>query len=498
MMHCILSLIIWTPIVIGLLVAGLERYSQFARCLAILGAFFSLALSVCLFARFDATYSGLQFVQHLPWISSLNINYYLAVDGISLPFILLNNFITLLVIILGLKVIKNRPALYNGMFLVMTGAISGAFCSMDAILFYIFFEAMLIPLYLIIGVWGGANRVYAAIKFFLYTFFGSLLMLVAFIYLYFVSGKSFEIMAYYHTGLGMLAQIFLFIGLFLAFAIKVPMFPLHTWLPDTYTEAPVGGTIALSAVTVKLGGYGFLRFVLPILPDASHFFAGTIIILSLIGIVYFSLIAIIQKDMKRMMAYSSVAHMGFVTLASFLFVGTVLSPWAVEGALMQMLSHGFVAAGMFVCVGILYHRLNSNTISDFGGVVNKMPIFAAFTMLFAMANIGLPGTSGFVGEFLVIMAAIQVKFIYGFIAATTLILSAAYTLWLYKKAIFGDVVSSAVANLKDVDLAEFIVLALLALLVLLIGVYPDLLAHKMQVGIRDLVINVANNKAGLH
>jgi len=493
-MQYLLSLTIWVPILVGMVVSLLRQQDKLARGLAVLGAFISLFLSILVFIYFSPFVSGLQFEENLPWISSLNINYHLGIDGISLLFLVLNNFITFGVIVLGLKVIKHKVALYNGLFLIMTGLVSGAFCAMDAILFYIFFEAMLIPVYLIIGVWGGENRAYAAIKFFLYTFLGSLMMLVALIYLYYVSGKSFDIFTYYRTPLPMLPQIFLFIAFSLAFAIKLPMFPLHTWLPDAYVEAPTGGTIVLAAVAVKLGGYGFLRFVLPILPNASRVLASTMVILSLIAIVYFSLIAIVQKDMKRMLAYSSVSHMGFVTLGCFLFVGTISNPWGLDGAIVQMISHGFVIAGMFVCIGILYERLNTYNILDYGGIVNKMPVLAVFFMLFAMANVGLPGTSGFVGEFMVIMGAVQTNFIYGFFAATVLVLGAAYTLWLYKRAIFGEVKSKSVTEVKDINTQEFLVLSLLGVLVVVVGVYPELLVGKIQVGVRDLIMHVANSK----
>jgi NADH-quinone oxidoreductase subunit M len=494
MMHYILSLIVWTPIIAGIIVLFAAKHDCLARYLALIGAILALVFSVILFIYFDGTQSGLQFVENMPWVVNLNINYHMGIDGISLPLVLLNNFITVLVILAGFKVITHKVALYNSMFLVMTGFMSGAFCAVDAILFYVFFEAMLIPMYLIIGVWGGSNRVYAAIKFFLYTLLGSLLMLVALIYLYYVSGSTFEIFAYYRTPLTMSAQILLFIAFFFSFAVKVPMWPVHTWLPDAHPEAPTGGSMVLAAVTLKIGGYGFLRFILPIVPDASRYLAGFMVLLSLIAIVYIGLVAVVQKDMKKLVAYSSISHMGFVTLGCFMFVGSLLNPWALQGAIIQMVSHGFISAAMFMCIGIMYDRVHSRNISDYGGVATKMPIFAAFFMLFSMANSGLPGTSGFVGEFMVIMGALQVKFIYAVFAGLTLILGAGYTLWMYKRVIFGVVTNPHVDEMKDVNYLEFIVLAALAIVVIAVGVYPDLFVSKMQVGVRDLIAQIANSK----
>jgi NADH-quinone oxidoreductase subunit M len=494
MMHYLLSLTIWTPIIAGLLVLLVGKNECLAKWLALFGSVIAFIFSLLIFIYFDSNHSGLQFEEFIPWITNLNVNYHLGVDGISMPFVLLNNFITVLVIIAGWKVITHKVALYNSMFLLMTGFISGSFCAVDAIAFYVFFEAMLIPMYLIIGVWGSSNRVYAAIKFFLYTLLGSLLMLVALIYLYYVSGKTFEIFAYYHTQLTMMAQVLIFIAFFFSFAVKVPMWPVHTWLPDAHPEAPTGGSMVLAAVTLKIGGYGFLRFILPIVPDASRALSGVMIALSLIAIVYIGLVAIVQKDMKKLVAYSSISHMGFVTLGAFLFTGYVLNPWALQGAITQMISHGFVSAAMFMCIGIMYDRVHSRNIADYGGVVTRMPIFAAFFMLFAMANSGLPGTSGFVGEFMVIMGTIQTKFIYAVIAATTLVLGASYTLWMYKRVVFGDVTNSHVAHMQDVDFREFIVLALLAIAVLGMGLYPQLFVAKMQVGVSDLITQVAHSK----
>lgn len=493
-MQYLLSLTIWTPIIFGILVLMTGKNDYLARVIALIGSIIAFLFSVIIFIRFDPGLSGLQFVENVSWIASLHINYHLGVDGISMPFVLLNNFITVLVIVAGLKVIKQKVALYNSMFLIMTGFISGSFCSMDAILFYVFFEAMLIPMYLIIGVWGSTNRVYAAIKFFLYTLLGSLLMLVALIYLYFVSSKSFEIFTYYHTQLAFIPQILIFIAFFFSFAVKVPMWPLHTWLPDAHPEAPTGGSIVLAAITLKIGGYGFLRFVLPIVPDASRALSGVMITLSLIAIVYIGLVAVVQKDMKKLIAYSSISHMGFVTLGSFMFVGNLLNPWALQGAITQMISHGFVSAALFMCIGVMYDRVHSRNIADYGGVATKMPIFASFFMLFAMANSGLPGTSGFAGEFMVIMGALQVNFIYALFAGLTLILGAAYTLWMYKRVVFGEVTSNHVAEMNDVNAPEFIVLFLLAVAVIAVGVYPDLFVSKMQVGVSDLISHVSISK----
>lgn len=497
-MHNLISLTVWTPIVAGIVVLFAGKNECLSRYLALIGALLGFLFSAMIFIQFNPMVPGIQFEENIPWIQQFHINYHFGVDGIAMPFLLLNNFITVLVILAGWKVIKHKVALYNSMFLLMTGFMSGVFGALDAILFYVFFEAMLIPMYLIIGVWGSSNRVYAAFKFFLYTLLGSLLMLVALIYLYYVSGNSFDIFTYYHTPLAMIPQILIFIAFFFSFAVKVPMWPVHTWLPDAHPEAPTGGSIVLAAITLKIGGYGFLRFVLPIVPDASRSLAWLMITLSLIAIVYIGLVAIVQKDMKKLVAYSSISHMGFVTLGTFLFVGPVASTWGLQGAITQMISHGFIAAAMFMCIGVMYDRVHSRNIADYGGVATKMPIFAAFFMLFSMANSGLPGTSGFVGEFMVIMAAVQTKFIYALIAGVSLILGAAFTLWMYKRVMFGEVSNNHVAEMKDVNGFEFVVLALLAISVIWMGVYPEIFVSKMQLGIHDLVVQVANTKLGVN
>jgi NADH-quinone oxidoreductase subunit M len=393
------------------------------------------------------------------------------------------------VVVAGWQVIQERVSQYMGAFMMMSGIVNGVFAALDAVLFYVFWEASLIPMFLIIGIWGGPNRVYAAIKFFLYTLMGSLLMLIAFIYLYQSSGGSFSIADYHQLPIPLDVQILIFIAFLLAFAVKVPMWPVHTWLPDAHVEAPTGGSVVLAAIMLKLGGYGFLRFSLPITPDASHYLAEMMIVLSLIAVVYIGLIALMQADMKKLIAYSSIAHMGFVTLGFFLF-----NAYGIEGAMVQMISHGFISGAMFLCVGVLYDRLHSRQIVDYGGVVNKMPVFAAFFMLFAMANAGLPGTSGFVGEFMVIMGAVKINFWYAFLAATTLIFGAAYTLWMYKRVIFGAIASPAVEELQDISKREFMILAILALAVLWLGVYPFPLTEVMHATVDNLLEHVANSK----
>jgi NADH-quinone oxidoreductase subunit M len=495
-----LSLAIWVPIIGGLVVlaTGSDRAAPLARTLALVTAVFAFAVTIPLYLRFDAAFSGMQFVEFAPWIThfgghigaSGNINYHLGIDGISVWFILLNAFITILVVIAGWQVIQNRVAQYMAAFLIMSGLMNGIFAALDGVLFYVFFEASLIPLYLLIGVWGGPNRVHAAIKFFLFTLAGSLLMLLALLYLYNISG-SFSIIDWHQhrEGLTSGVQNALFFAFLIAFGVKVPMWPVHTWLPDAHVEAPTGGSVVLAAIALKLGAYGFLRFSLPIVPDAAIALAPLVITLSLIAVVYIGLVALVQADMKKLVAYSSIAHMGFVTLGFFMF-----NSLGVEGALVQMISHGFVSAAMFLCIGVLYDRMHSRQIADYGGVVHTMPKFAAFFMLFAMANAGLPATSGFVGEFMVILGAVKYNFWVAFFAATTLILGAAYTLWMYKRVVFGAVRNNHVAGLADINGREFFFLAVLALCVLAMGVYPFPFTEVMHVTVNDLLRHVVAGK----
>ncbi|MCC7327403.1 MAG: NADH-quinone oxidoreductase subunit M [Burkholderiales bacterium] len=485
-----LSLAIWVPILAGVavLVLGRDRDAGTARWIALAGALAGFLVTLPLYTQFDLTTSSMQFVERSEWIPYFDIYYHLGVDGISVLLVLLNSFTTLLVVWASWESIKVRVAQYMAAFLVMSGFLNGAFIAQDAILFYVFFEAMLIPMYLIIGIWGGERRVYAAIKFFLYTLLGSLLMLVAFLYLYQKSG-SFALADWYELPLSLQTQVLIFIAFFAAFAVKVPMWPVHTWLPDAHPEAPTGGSVVLAAITLKIGAYGFVRFVLPILPDASHYLSGFIITLSLIAIVYIGFVAIVQPDMKRLIAYSSISHMGFVTLGFFLF-----SVQGSEGALAQMLSHGFVSAAMFLWVGVLYDRMHTHLIADFGGVANTMPKFAAFVMLFSMANAGLPGTSGFVGEFLVILAAVKFNFWIGLVAAISLILGAAYTLWMYKRVLYGEVANARVAALTDLNRREFWLLATLAAAVLFMGIWPKPFIDVMHVSVVDLLAHVAKSK----
>ncbi|MEQ1880171.1 MAG: NADH-quinone oxidoreductase subunit M [Burkholderiales bacterium] len=487
-MSALLSIVIWLPIVAGLVVlcTGGDRNASAARWLSLLGALAGFLVALPLYWGFDPQLPDMQFVENIPWIESYNINYHLGIDGISLLLILLNCFTTVLVVLAGWKVIESRVSQYMAALLMLSGIMNGVFCALDAALFYVFFEATLIPMFLIIGIWGGPNRVYAALKFFLYTLMGSLLTLVALIYLYLLSDGSFSLPDYYSLPIPMGAQVMLFIAFFAAFAVKVPMFPVHTWLPDAHVEAPTGGSVVLAAIMLKLGAYGFIRLSLPILPDASHALAPVVIGLSLVAVVYIGLVALVQNDMKKLIAYSSISHMGFVTLGIFIF-----NAQGMQGAVIQMISHGFVSGALFLCVGVLYDRMHSRQIADYGGVVNTMPVFAAFFMLFAMANAGLPGTSGFVGEFLVIMGAMKVNFWYAAAAATTLIFGAAYTLWMYKRVVFGATANAHVAALTDIGAREGLVLTLAALAVLAMGLYPQPFAAVLQTSVNE-ILTLAN------
>ncbi|RLJ63468.1 NADH-quinone oxidoreductase subunit M [Sulfurisoma sediminicola] len=486
----LLSLAIWLPIfgAFAVLATGSERRDAM-RWLALVVAVAGFLVTLPLYAGFDRTQAGMQFVEQAPWIPGLNIHYLLGVDGISVLFILLNSFITVLVVLAGWTVIEEKQAQYMGAFLIMSGLMNGIFCALDAMLFYVFFEASLIPMYLIIGVWGGPKRVYAAFKFFLYTLLGSLLMLIALIYLYLASGGSFNLLEWHQVRLEMTPQILLFVAFLVAFAVKVPMWPVHTWLPDAHVEAPTGGSVVLAAIMLKLGAYGFVRFSLPIAPDASQYLAPLMITLSLIAVVYIGFVALVQTDMKKLVAYSSISHMGFVTLGFFIF-----NQLGVEGALVQMISHGFVSGAMFLCIGVMYDRMHSRNIADYGGVINTMPKFAALFLFFAMANSGLPATSGFVGEFMVILGAIKFNFWVGFAAATTLILGAAYTLWMVKRVAFGTVGNDHVRQLSDINSRELLVLGLLALAVLAMGIYPFPFTDVMHASVDNLLKHVAVSK----
>ena len=487
----LLSLAIWMPIAFGLFILayGSDKSPGIVRGMALVGSVASFLVTFPLMQNFDSAAHGMQFVERFAWIERFNIHYYLGIDGLSLWFVPLTAFITVMVVISAWQVIEKRVAQYMGAFLVLSGLMIGVFCALDGLLFYVFFESTLVPMFIIIGVWGGANRVYAAIKFFLYTFLGSLLTLVAILYLYFKSGGSFDILAWHRLPLPMSTQIMLFFAFLMAFAVKVPMWPVHTWLPDAHVEAPTGGSVVLAAIMLKLGGYGFLRFSLPIAPDASHYLSGMMITLSLIAVIYVGLVALVQTDMKKLVAYSSIAHMGFVTLGFFIF-----NDVAVQGGLAQMISHGFVSGAMFLCIGVLYDRMHSRQIVDYGGVVNKMPRFAALFVLFSLANAGLPGTSGFIGEFLVILGVVKFNFWIGMLAATALILGAAYSLWLVKRVIFGAVANKHVAELVDLNGREFAMLGLLAIAVIAMGLYPAPFTDAMQTSVTDLLKHVAVSK----
>jgi NADH-quinone oxidoreductase subunit M len=487
----LLSLAIWMPIAFGivLLALGRDEHAGAVRWIALVGAVVSLAVTVPLYAQFELGTAAMQFVEKSLWIERFNIHYHLGVDGISLWLVPLTAFITVIVVIAGWEVITERVNQYMGAFLILSGLMIGVFTSLDAMLFYVFFEATLIPMYLIIGIWGGPNKIYAAFKFFLYTLMGSLLMLVALIYLYVQSGGSFDLATWHKLPLPGTTQTLLFFAFFAAFAVKVPMWPVHTWLPDVHVEAPTGGSAVLAAIMLKLGAYGFLRFSLPILPDASREWAWLIIGLSLVAVIYVGLVAMVQKDMKKLVAYSSVAHMGFVTLGFFVF-----SDLGVSGAIVQMIAHGFVSAAMFLSIGVLYDRVHSRNIADYGGVVNTMPKFAAFALLFTMANCGLPGTAGFVGEWMVILAAVKANFWIGLLAATALIFGAAYSLWMFKRVYLGEPGNQHVKELTDIGAREFLVMALLAAAVLYMGVYPKPFTDVMDASVAELLRHVAVSK----
>lgn len=487
----LLSLAIWLPVAFGVLLLALGRQdnAKVTRWVALIGAVLGFLVTLPVITHFDNGTAAMQFVEKASWIERFNVFYHLGVDGISMWFVPLTAFITVIVVLAGWEVIEDRSHQYYGAFLILSGLMVGVFAALDGLLFYVFFEATLIPMYIIIGVWGGARRVYAAFKFFLYTLAGSLLMLIALIFLYYKSGGSFDILTWHKLPLAATAQTLLFCAFFAAFAVKVPMFPVHTWLPDVHVEAPTGGSAVLAAIMLKLGCYGFLRFMLPIVPDASHTYAPVVITLSLIGVIYIGLVAMVQQDMKKLVAYSSIAHMGFVTLGFFIF-----NEMGMVGGLVQMIAHGFVSGAMFLSIGVLYDRMHSRDIASYGGVVNTMPKFAAFALLFSMANCGLPGTAGFVGEWLVILGAVQFDFTIGLLSATALIFGAAYTLWMYKRVYLGDVANDHVRALTDINAREFMILAILAVAVLWMGLQPKPFTDVMHVSVTELLKHVAQSK----
>ena len=487
----LLSFLIWFPVLGGLVVllTGNDRHAATTRWIALATGLITFFVSVPLWVRFQRGVPDMQFVEKTDWISRFHIEYFLGVDGISMPLVLLTTLLTVVVIVAGWEVIKVRVAQYFAAFLIMEGLMIGVFCALDGVLFYLFWEAMLIPMFLIIGVWGGANRVYAAIKFFLYTLLGSLLMLVALLYLYNAAGGSFDLLEYHSLPLTGSVQTLIFLAFFAAFAVKVPMVPVHTWLPDAHVEAPTGGSVILAAITLKMGGYGFLRLAMPIAPDAAHDLAWIVVALSLVAVVYIALVALVQRDMKKLIAYSSISHMGFVTLGFFVF-----NAQAIEGAVVQMISHGFVSGALFLCVGVLYDRLHSREIATYGGVIKAMPAFSFFMVFFAMANAGLPGTSGFVGEFLVILGTFSVSGFYATVAALTLIVGAAYTLWMVKRVVFGAISNPDVGNLSDLNRREFWMLGTMAVAVLILGVWPAPLLEVMESSVTHLLSHLAESK----
>jgi NADH-quinone oxidoreductase subunit M len=495
----LLSVLVWLPIIGGFFVL-FSPEKRVVRPLALVISILTFLLSLPLWIGFNANGFAMQFVELVPWIESFNINYHLGVDGISMPLILLNTFTTVLIVIAGWEVIQKKPGHYMAAFLIMEGIINGVFAAQDAVLFYVFFEAMLIPMFIVIGVWGGDNRIYATMKFFLYTFFGSVFMLISLLYMY-SQGGSFAIADLHQLKLGMTAQILIFLSFLIAFGVKVPMWPVHTWLPDAHVQAPTGGSVVLAAIMLKIGGYGFLRFSLPMVPDASQELAWLVIFMSLVAVVYIGFIALVQRDMKKLVAYSSIAHMGFVTLGFFLVYPIVAnsgdvngSTLAIQGGMVQMVSHGFISGAMFLSIGVLYDRMHTREISAYGGVVNRMPIFGALFILFAMANTGLPGTSGFVGEFMIILASFKANFWIAFLAATTLIVGAAYTLWLVKRVILGDIANDNVGTLEDLNRREFFMMTVLAIAVIILGLWPDPLIHVMSDSIDHIIQQATTSK----
>lgn len=499
----LLSSLVWLPILGGIIILAFstnEKNTPATRWIALAFSAVTFLISIKGYHYFDVQNAAMQLKEHYLWIPTFNIYYSLGIDGISLLLILLTTLMTFLVVLAGWQVIQNKVAQYMAAFLIMEGLMNGVFAALDSVLFYVFWEAMLIPMLLIIGIWGGPNRVYATIKFFLYTFLGSVFMLVALIFLY-IKADSFMIVDLYRVPLDMTTQVLIFFAFLIAFAVKIPMWPVHTWLPDAHVEAPTGGSVILAAIMLKMGAYGFIRFSLPIVPDASQLLSGLMIALSLIAIVYIGFVAIVQKDMKKLIAYSSIAHMGFVTLGFFVIFAIVANTeqtqaaiMGIEGGIIQMISHGFIAGAMFLCVGVVYDRMHTRNIADYGGVANTMPIYATLFMIFALANAGLPGTSGFVGEFYVILSAFQAKPWIAIIAGLALVLGPAYTLWMYKRVLFGAVANEKVAALQDVNGREFLILGLLVVLVFLFGVWPSPMIDVMHVSVETLLPSMLQTK----